>query len=147
MTVQISTGLRNHLLSSGSLKNALDGGKIMIYKGTAPTTADAAASAADLVSTITLNAGATGLSFDTAASNGVISKPIAAVWSGTNAATGTVTWYRHVASTDDGTLATSQPRIQGNVGIQNAALNLSSVSLTTGATQTIDFYSVALPTA
>ena len=68
------------------------------------------------------------------------------VWSGVNVATGTATFYRHVGAADDGTLSTTQPRIQGTVGTVGAELNLSSTSLTTGATQTIDYYSIALPT-
>lgn len=42
MTARISTGLRNFLAESGSVKDALHGGKIYVYSGSQPTTADAA---------------------------------------------------------------------------------------------------------
>ena len=75
-----------------------------------------------------------------------LSKAPAEVWSGVNAASGTATFYRHVAVGDDGTLSTSQARLQGTVGTAGAELNLSSVNLSNGATQTIDYYSVTQPT-
>lgn len=55
MTLRISTGMRNHLLAGGSLKNALSGGRMEIYSGTQPASADAAKTGTLLV-TIT-NAG------------------------------------------------------------------------------------------
>lgn len=57
MTLRISTGLRNHLLSGGSLKDALNNGRIEIYSGSQPASADAAVSGTLLV-TITKSSGA-----------------------------------------------------------------------------------------
>ena len=145
MTIKASTGLRNHMLASGSLKGALDGGRINIYSGAAPATADAAVTGT-LLCSISLNSTATGIVMDTAASSGVLSKAPGQVWSGVNAASGTATWYRHVGPGDDGTLSTTAPRLQGDVALSGADLNISNTSLTSGATQTVDFYSVALPT-
>jgi hypothetical protein len=145
MAFKTSTGARNSMLSSGSLKSALTAGFIKIYSGTVPATADAAVTGT-LLCTISINSAGTGINFDTAASGGVLSKATSEVWSGVNVATGTASYYRHVASSDDGTLSTTAVRLQGAVGLVGAELNLSSVSLTSGATQTIDYYSVALPT-
>jgi hypothetical protein len=145
MSLKTSTGLRNGVLATGSLKSLLNGGFIKIYAGTVPSSADDAIGSATLLNTISVNSTGTGINFDTAASAGVLSKAPAEVWSGVNAASGTATFYRHVAAADDGTLSTTQPRIQGTVSTVGADLNLSSVSLTSGATQTIDYYSVALP--
>lgn len=147
MAIKASTGLRNQMMDTGSLKNALDNGFINIYSGTVPTTADEAVpGGATLLCTISVNSTGTGITFDAAASGGVIAKAPGEVWSGVNAATGTAAWYRHVGAADTGALATDEPRLQGLVGVSGADLNLSSVSLTSGATQTVDFYSVALPT-
>lgn len=146
MTIKASTGLRNHVLAAGSLANALAGGRINIYSGVAPGTADAAVGGATLLCSITLNSGATGIDMDTAAVNGVLSKAPAQVWSGVNAASGTAAWYRHVGPGDTGNSSTTAPRLQGDIAISGADLNISNVSLTAGATQTVDFYSVALPT-
>jgi hypothetical protein len=52
MTIRISSGLRNHIMQHGSLKNALHGGKLMIYTGGQPATADAAPTGT-LLATIT----------------------------------------------------------------------------------------------
>lgn len=146
MTYKTSTGLRNHMLVTGSLKNALDGGSIKIYAGTEPATADASIGGATLLTTITISSGATGLSLDTVAASGVVTKPSGATWSGTNAASGTATFYRHVATGDDGTASTTQARIQGSVSSAGAEMNLSNPVLTSGATQTIDYYAINLPT-
>lgn len=145
MALQVSTGLRNAMLAGSSLKAALALGSIKIYSGAPPATADAAVTGT-LLTTIKVNSGATGLSMDAAAIDGVLSKA-AEVWSGTNAATGVAGYYRHVGASDDGTLSTTQPRLQGRVATSGAELNLSSTSLTSGATQTIDYYSIALPAA
>lgn len=49
MALKTSTGLRNGVLSGGSLKSRLDGGRINIYAGTPPATADDAVGAATLL--------------------------------------------------------------------------------------------------
>ena len=147
MALKTSTGLRNAMLVDGSLAAAFDLGRIEIYAGTVPGTADEAIpGGATLLCTITNNSTATGTTMDTVAYAGSVSKAPAEVWSGVNVATGTATFYRHVGATDDGTLSTTQPRLQGTVGTVGAELNLSAINLTNGATQTIDYYSVALPT-
>lgn len=76
MTLRLSTGLANFALGAGSYKDALQGGKIMVYSGTQPATADAAPTGTLLVTitaasaahtdevlatgTVTLNTGAAG---------------------------------------------------------------------------------------
>lgn len=57
MSLSFSTGLRNFLLEGGSLKQAFANGRIQIYTGSKPTTADSAISGT-LLATITLAAGA-----------------------------------------------------------------------------------------
>ena len=146
MALKTSTGLRNGVLSGGSLKSRLDGGRINIYAGTPPATADDAVGAATLLCAITLNSTGTGINFDAAAAGGVLQKAPGEVWSGANVTGGVAAWYRHVAAGDDGTLSTTAPRVQGLVGVAGADLNLSSVSLVAGATQTVDYYSLAWPT-
>ncbi len=147
MALKSSTGLRNKLLDTNSLKTLFANGFIKLYAGAAPASADdAIPGGATLLCTISLNSTGTGINFDTTASGGALAKAPGEVWSGVNAATGTAAWYRHVAAGDDGTLSTTQARLQGTVGTVAAELNLSAVALTSGATQTIDYYSVALPT-
>lgn len=57
MTLRVSTALRNHVLSGGSVKDALQGGKILIFSGAQPTSADAAPTGT-LLATITASGGA-----------------------------------------------------------------------------------------
>lgn len=143
---KFSTGLRNGMLNGTGVKEALDGGFIDIYAGSPPATADAAVGGATKLCRISLNSTGTGINLDTAAVNAVIAKAPAQTWSGLNLATGTAAWYRHVAAADDGTLSTTQPRVQGTIATAGADMNISNTSLTQNATQTIDGYSIALPT-
>ena len=146
MAIKLSTGMRNHLLSGNSFKNALDSGLLYIYDGTPPAGPDDANSGNTLLVTISVNGGGGGISFDTAAANGVLSKAPAETWQGTNAASGTASFFRWTES--GGTPAsasTTEKRIQGTVGVAGADLNLSSVSLTISATQNIDFFNVTMP--
>lgn len=57
MTLRISTALRNAIQSAGSLKQALQGGRLKIYSGAQPATADSAPTGT-LLATITNNSGA-----------------------------------------------------------------------------------------
>lgn len=146
MTLKVSTGLRNKLMDTGSLKTIMAAGLIKIYSGAVPADADAAVTGS-ILCTISIGSGGTGINFDTSAAAGVLSKAPGETWSGTNAATATATYYRHVAASDDGTLSTTQARLQGAVATVGSDLNLSSVALVSGATQTVDYYSVTLPAA
>ena len=146
MAIKTSTGLRNAMLATGSAKAALDGGRINIYAGAAPATADDAVGGATLLCAITLNSTGTGILFDTAAVNGVLAKKPSETWSGSIVATGTATWYRHVAAADDGTLSTTAPRIQGTVALIGADLNIDP-NFISGQTKVIEHYVIALPTA
>lgn len=57
MTLRLSAGARNHICGKGSLKNAFQGGKLKIYSGSQPATADAAPTGT-LLCTITDASGA-----------------------------------------------------------------------------------------
>lgn len=144
MALILSTGMRNKLMDTGSLKSILAGGLIRIYSGVAPADADAAATGT-LLCTVSLASAGTGINLDAAAVSGIISKAPAETWSGNNAATGVATYFRHVAAGDTAALSTTQARIQGTIATVGADLNLSSVSLVSGAPQTVDYYSVTIP--
>jgi len=145
MTLKVSTGLRNKLLDTGSLATLMAGGLIKIYSGTPPASADDAASGS-LLCTISLNSTGTGVNMASTATGGVLAKSTSETWSGVVALSGAATYYRHVAASDTGASSTTQARLQGEIATAGAELNLSSTTLTSGATQTVDYYSVALPT-
>jgi hypothetical protein len=146
MALKGSTGLRNYMLDTGSLKAGFAAGFIKIYSGTPPAAADdAIAGGNTLLCTISSNGTGTGINFDTAAAAGVIAKAPGETWKGTNAASGTATFYRHVAAGDTGALSTTERRMQGTISTAGADMNLSSVALISGAEQKIDYYVVNLP--
>lgn len=144
MTAKFSTGLRNTMLETSPLKTIMNLSFIKIYSGPPPADADAAVTGT-LLTTISNNSTGTGVTLGSAAA-GVISKAGAETWSGTNAATGTAGYFRHVAAGDTGVLSTTEKRIQGVVALAGGEINLASVSLVSAATQVIDAYSIALPT-
>lgn len=145
MTLKSSTGLRSALLVTGPLSSILSGGKIKIFGGVAPASADAGETGT-LLSTITVGSSGTGLHFEATAPDGVLSKASSEVWSGVNSATGVATHYRFVAVGDTGALSTTEARLQGSVALIGADMNLSATLLTSGATQTIDYWVATLPT-
>ena len=153
MALKISTGLRNALLDTGDLKTTLDGGFIHIYDGTPPASPDEAITGT-LLATIYSDGGTanTGLSFATAATDGVIQKASAEVWDNSaagNIAGGLATHYLHVGSAEsDGTTigaSTTAPRILGTVALAGGDMDLANTTLVATETQTINFYSIALP--
>jgi len=79
--------------------------------------------------------------FDDIAS-GIIEKTSGEVWSGVGISDGTATYFRYVADSDDATLSTSQPRIQGVVATANAPLIIKNVNIYTGATTTVDTFQI-----
>ena len=145
MALKLSTGLRNAMLDSSNLRTTINGGLIKVYDGTVPATADAALSGNTLLCTFSLNSTGAGINFDTTATGDTLAKAPAEVWAGDPAATGTATFYRHVASGDDGTLSTTQARIQGEVGPGHEMILATSV-FTVGVNRELDFYTITFPT-
>ena len=144
MTAKFSTGLSKKRLYTNPLKTIFNLGLFNIYCGAPPAEADAAVTGT-LLCTISNNDTGTGLTLGTAAS-GVISKTGAETWSGTNAATGTAGYFRHVAAGDTGASSSTEARSQGVVALAGGEINLASISLVAAAVQAIDAYSIALPT-
>jgi hypothetical protein len=136
--LKLSTGLRNKLLDTGSLRGVFTNFILRLYDGTVPATADTAVAISPVWE-------ATGLNFAATASSGAISKD-ANAWTANASQTKTVTFYRLVASTDTGALSTSEQRIQGEIGTAGKELNLTSTGLTSGNSYTIDTFSVGIPT-
>jgi len=136
----------------GSLKEVFMDGVLRIYSGSAPSTADAAVSGT-LLCEITVSSGAfvhgtaaNGLEFGDAAS-GVIAKASGETWSGVGiGGGGTAGYFRLVGNASDtGVLSTTLPRIQGTIGTSGADLNMTSTTITVGATYTIDTFQLTLP--
>jgi hypothetical protein len=144
MALKLSTGLRNAMLDTGSFKATMADGFLKIYSGTPPATADAAVTGT-LLCIISDNGTGTGLDLGAAAS-GAIPKDPAQVWSGTNVAGGTASYFRFVGNTDTGVSSTTEFRVQGTCGTSGADMNMTSVNLSLGAPQSADAASFTLPT-
>lgn len=145
MSIQFSSGLRDHLLISGSFKSALDGGVIRIYSGTMPATADAASSSLTVLCTISLDATGTGLTWGSTVTAGILSKNTAEIWRGLIGTTGTATFFRFMAISDTGAASTTAKRVQGTIGLVGADLNFSNVNLVAGNYRVIGSLNVTLP--
>jgi hypothetical protein len=116
------------MMNSSGAKELLDGGLIKVFSGTAPASADAAQTGTVLW-TISVNGAGTGLTWTSA--SGEISKAGGTVWQGATTA-GTATYFRVIGSADTGALSTTEPRIQGSVGV--SATNDMVLSSTTFVT-------------
>lgn len=142
MATFVSSGLQKQMLNSGGFKEVMDGSEFRIYSGIRPESADNSIGAAVLLCVV--KNGANGVSFDTETTPGVLLKPSAENWQGTNVASGTPSFYRLVKPNDTGEFSTAAPRVQGDVGVVGADLNISSGSLVSGAPQSINYYAVTL---
>lgn len=90
-----------------------------------------------------------GLKFGQSAA-GVLVKLASQVWSGVAAASGTAGWFRITGSVADTGVADSsatEARLDGSISTSGAQLNMSSTTITAGATQTISSFPLTLPTA
>lgn len=139
-------------LVGGSFRDIFKKGVLKIYSGSQPATADAAITGTELLvisdagGAFTSGVVTNGLEFGTAAS-GAISKS-SAVWSDVGIATGTAGYFRFYANaTDAGGADTTfiYPRFDGAVGTSGAELNMSSISVTLGATTTVDTFTITFP--
>lgn len=146
MTMKFSTGLRNHLAVTGSLRAALNTLVMKIYEGAEPATADAALGGATLLAVITVNNdGSTPLGWEAVAADGAVVKDASQVWQGEYLANGTPTFFRLETLADTGTSSTSAIRVQGNIKLAGGDLNLSSLTAVSGAPQVIDTGVIVIP--
>lgn len=150
-TLKTSTGLRDAMLNIGSLTSVFEagnGGHIRVLSGPAPLSADDAETG-----TLLLTVTSSGIPVGSAGStllfgsptSGVLSKE-ATAWTGTAVATGAPAYFRHVATGDTGATSTTEPRIQGDVGLVGAALSMGVSTLTSGSSYPIDACNYRLPT-
>lgn len=141
-----STGLRDFLLSTGSLRGALDGTVLRIYSGPVPVSADAALVGNTLLCVITKDGdGESGLTLAPEAGGGQITKNSSEVWEGAVLANGEATFFRQEFLADAGDASSSAIRLQGTVGVVGEDMNLSSTNFVVGDSRRINFYVAAIP--
>lgn len=142
MAIRLSTGLRNKMLDSG-LADAFDtNGRINIYTGSQPATANDAASGT-LLGTLTLATDAV----TSAAASGSLS--FATITSDTSAdASGTAGWGRiyRTGDTAPGSAAgTTDHRLDFAISTSGSDVNFDTVTFVAGGTIAISSLSATLP--
>ncbi len=150
MALNLSTGLRNGILDTFSLNTLLlgtVGGELRIFSGAAPSLANDLQTGTLLVTINTITGSNFNCRFQNTAAAGVLSKQTN-TWDGVAVASGTAGYFRYCASTSDsGGTSTTLVRIQGAILTSGAELNMSSTTITSGATTTIDTFDITMPAA
>jgi hypothetical protein len=150
--INLSTGAKTMLLTTGSLNSIFTTGCIWVYSGSKPADADSAVTGT-LVGQVTkdgaawaANSATNGLTFTSPAVLGVLSKS-ADVWKLKGSAIGTAGWARFVGNaTDAGGASTSLPRMDFDVGVTSGVLQLTSLATTATSITTIDSFQISLAT-
>lgn len=152
MAWRVSTKLLNEMFNA--VRSQLANGTIEIYSGSQPASANDAATGT-LLGRVTLNAAAwaegsatNGLEFDAAAAR-QMTKATGEVWQFTGLSDGTAGWFRFRGNAADAGAADPTfllPRIDGRIATTGAELNLSNLNIVTGATTTIDSFTLRWPT-
>jgi len=146
--MQLSDGLRNHLVATGSLKAAVDGAVIRLYSGTAPATPhDAVPAGSTMLCEVSVGGAGTGVTFEQGPNAGLLLKAPGESWEGTVNAADTATWFRLVYPADADDSSTSAVRIQGTVQAAGGDMQITNPNLSAGATQIIDYFSIVMPAA
>ena len=138
--------------SGGSYVDLFRNCVIDIYSGTQPSDADSAETGTKLVS-VTLSSGAfvadaagNGLNFGAVAA-GVLAKETGETWSGVGLDDGTAGWFRIYDNAYVTGASSSEIRMDGAVATSGSQFNMSSTSVVTGATTTVDSMALTQPAA
>lgn len=136
--------------NEGSLAELFKDGIVHIYSGSQPADADSAEIGTKLLE-VTVASGAftpgsptNGLEI-AAPISGKIGIKASETWSGVGIAEGTAGWFRFYDNKEHTGALDSAVRLDGNCGVSGAQLNMSSTSVTVGATTTIDSFDVTMP--
>ena len=136
----------------GVLPLVMKYGRLDIYTGSQPTTADDAETGTKLVSitdaggSFTPGQEANGLRMGDVSSF-ALSREGSQVWSGVAVATGTAGWFRFYDNAATTGSSTTAIRFDGSIATSGAQLNMSNTSITTSGTTTIDTVAITQPAA
>lgn len=140
---KFSTGLRDYINATGSIRQALANSKIQLWSGPVPASADSGVTGSNtLLCTITDENGV--FNFATTSTGGVMTKQPDAILTGNIVESGQATFYRQVLTGDVNAASTTAIRIQGTVGLAGTDMELTVTNLTSGGIQRLGSHSVAL---
>ena len=145
MAMKLSTGARNALAVTTSLRGLLSGNVLQIYGGPVPASPDDSIGAAVLLCTISGGGTGAGLEFEAVPQNGVVIKLASQAWSGVNSASGTATFCRLCPDSDTGAASGTAIRLQGTVGQISADLEMSNIDLVSGAPLSVNASAFTVP--
>ncbi len=152
MSIRLSDALRDSMLETTSVEAALTLGFLIIYSGSQPASANDAATGTRLA-TIAVSDGAVGLTYDPIVTAGTLPKAVAETWSGTAAATGTAGWFRlNALSTNKAGTETAAATggagnvaMDGSIAVTGGDINMSNVSIVSGALQSVTVFNIVMP--
>lgn len=143
--IKVSTGYRQSVAVTGSIRAALNNGLIRIYSGPVPASPDAALGSAVLMNEISAGGTGTPVTLEPTAPGGVISKSAAENWTGNNLVGGTPTFFRYVLAGDAGDASTSAVRLQGTAGGIGNDMVITALPLVLAAPQSFDLFQLVVP--
>lgn len=141
--LKYSVGLRNLLMNNVGMRDALTGCQIRIYSGPVPASSIDAVGAGTLL--CTLDNGSGGLNWEVSVTDGTLTKSLAETWSGTTVVSGLASFFRVVEPSDAGETSMSAVRVQGTIGVAGADMNITNLSLSASAAQTLDYFYLTMP--
>lgn len=151
MTVQVSTKFKERILGAESFADIFAQGRILLYSGAQPESADFAVTG-DLLAQVTLdgqpwtaNGSDGGLIFELLGSWAI--KPPTATWKLIGSGTGTAGWFRLVGAAEDtGDLSNASPRIDGTVDSSGTAdFYLATLAITPSTSLEIQQFNFTFP--
>jgi len=140
MAVRYSDGQLTSLLAKIKADQTLC--FIDIYTGVQPTSSNSAATGTKLA-IVSIDAGGTGLTFDTPAGK-VMGIPAGINWKYTGIADGTAGYFRLRTATDTNVQSTTEERIDGSCGKTSGDMQISNTQIVTGAPGTVDIFNITL---
>lgn len=140
MTIRLSTGARNALLSTGDFQGTFNLCFVDLYSGSQPASADKAPTGTKLA-TYSVDHAGTGGTW-AAASGGQIDKTSSENWQAAGLVAGTPGWFRMRLGADLGTENTTDIRMDGSVSSSGADFNMSDTNIVVGRIYTLDAFPV-----
>jgi hypothetical protein len=143
--IKLSTGMRESLAITGSLKATLDGGLVRMYSGSVPANADAALGGAVLLCEISVGGDGTPVSFEATAPLGVLAKSVSENWTGNNLGSGTPSFFRYVLDGDAGDSSATAVRFQGTAGALGSDMFIADLPLVADEPLSFSLFRLAIP--
>ena len=140
----VSTGYKRAILGPQSFPDIFNGGRIRIFAAPRPAAAEAPEPASALGDVVRYMFD-TGLEFFQA--NEYIIKQNAHIWRFQATSPGTALWFRLTAPGDDGQASLTQPRMDGDIAVigQPAELSLVSTTIAAGDSILINSFNFTIP--